>query len=120
MKLPIIAIDESNDVIYFESTSEVRNYIEPYDIDSWRVFTADGDVLKLQLAGKSESFWRPNPGTVTLVPSSESNVDGLRLALIKHFDVLSEVGKLRVDTKLNQDASLDSLVALLKICQPAK
>jgi hypothetical protein len=46
IKPPIVAFDEAHDLYFFKTISDAESYIEPYDIDVYRLFDWEGKRLK--------------------------------------------------------------------------
>ena len=49
MKLPILGIDEANDIEVFATAAEAESYIEWQDADIWKVYTAEGIKLHIEV-----------------------------------------------------------------------
>lgn len=49
MHLPLFGLElDSGDITQFERVSEAESYIESYDIDTWRVFDALGQMCSIE------------------------------------------------------------------------
>lgn len=51
MQLPLFGLElDSGDITQFERVSDAESYIESYDIATWRVFDAQGDLCSIEPA----------------------------------------------------------------------
>lgn len=105
---PILVIDTEcgEELLWFKDIQEAWSYIEPYDVDTYKIYDAKGQIIRIFLDNISESFWNPNPGDVRLEPSNEFDVDDLKRIL------LQELKRATPHTNLNDQESLDSLIEL--------
>lgn len=101
----LIDLETDGEVLWFESIQQAQSYIEPYDIDTCRVYTSEGEIIRIFIdKGQGES----DPDKTRLEPSSDFDVETLRKALLRYLR--SSKSK----PKLDDHQPLQSLVELLK------
>ncbi len=86
----------------FESLESAQSFIEPLDVDDWKVYTADGRVVDVLLNDRPTSFWSFGRETVSLVVTEKFARNELEQAML---DCLSRSG-IAVDS----GASFESLI----------
>ncbi|MBS1953342.1 MAG: hypothetical protein JST89_04095 [Cyanobacteria bacterium SZAS-4] len=86
----------------FESLESAQSYIEPPDVDVWKVYTVDGKVIDVILDGRPTSFWSLGIGTVRLVVTEKFAKQELEQAILDNL----KGSTMTVDS----GASLESLI----------
>lgn len=110
----IIGVDESRAVLYFESLKHAQRYIEPSDIKLWRLYGADGQIIRLtRVSVLRAANERGSREVVKLVPTEQFDIESLRCALMEHVAVLDGMGRLDKSVDSLKEASLDALISLL-------
>lgn len=108
MKLPLILCD-NGDVALFESVEDLERYVESPDIDSYRVFDANGDVLHLTTpaSNKKSRSWGVQ------IDSVQVDADALRANAVKDLEGELRDFLSRVTGKVYEQSTLPELLAIL-------
>ena len=79
--LPLLGVElDSGDVNIFPTIADAQGYIESYDLATWKVFDAAGQVMSVSSNGEAKP--------VTVRPSGESDENSLRRFIEQNLQTL--------------------------------
>ncbi len=96
VKLPLLAVElDSGDVNLFSTVADAQSYIESYDLATWQVFDAAGQVMSVSSNGEAKP--------VTVRPTGERDKNSLRKFIEQSLEALG-------NKAANERAKLESIL----------